>query len=95
MQAHYFEIEYCILKFCPGPSFSLILCGHSDLLNLPLFTIIHVLPTILSIQDLKREYEFMKDETAEWKKSYVDLQEEKEKLYQEMLSAMQERERKK
>ena len=47
---------------------------------------------ILSIEDLKRQNEFIKDEIAEWKKSYVNLQEEREKLYQEMLSVVQERE---
>ena len=48
---------------------------------------------ILSIQDLKRQNEFIKYEIAEWKKSYVNLQEEREKLYQEMLSVVQERRR--
>ena len=48
---------------------------------------------ILSIQDLKREDEFMKDEIAEWKRSYANLQEESKKLYQEMLLAMHEREK--
>ena len=33
----------------------------------------------------------MKDEIAEWKKSYANLQEERKKLYQEMLSAVHER----
>ena len=47
---------------------------------------------ILSILDLKRENEFMKDEIAEWKKSYATLQEEREKLYEEMLSAVHVRE---
>ena len=48
---------------------------------------------ILYIQDLKRENEFMKDEIAEWKRSYANLQEESKKLYQEMLLAMHEREK--
>ena len=47
---------------------------------------------ILSILDLKRENEFMKDEITEWKKSYANLQEERQKLFQEMLSAVHERE---
>ena len=47
---------------------------------------------ILSVQDLKRENDFMKDEIVEWKKNYAKFQEDKEKLYQEMLLAVQERE---
>ena len=47
---------------------------------------------VLSVQDLIRANDFMKDEIAEWKKSYANLQEEKEKLYEEMLLAVQERE---
>ena len=47
---------------------------------------------VLSVQDLKRENEFMKDEIVEWKKNYANLQEDKEKLYQDMLLAVQERE---
>ena len=35
----------------------------------------------------------MKDEIAEWKRSYANLQEESKKLYQEMLLAMHEREK--
>lgn len=49
---------------------------------------------ILSIQDVtKKQNEFMKDEIAEWKRSYANLQEEREKPYQEILWVMQEREK--
>jgi len=49
---------------------------------------------ILPIQDVtKKQNEFMKDEIAEWKRSYANLQEESKKLYQEMLLAMHEREK--
>ncbi|KAJ7384007.1 hypothetical protein OS493_024018 [Desmophyllum pertusum] len=47
---------------------------------------------ILSVLDLKRDNNLMKDEIAEWKQSYANLKEEMEKLYQEMLLAVQERE---
>ena len=49
---------------------------------------------ILSVKELIRDNYFIKDELAEWKKNSANLQEEKEKLYQEMLLAVQKREQK-
>ena len=47
---------------------------------------------VLLVQELQKENNFMKDDIAEWRKSFANLQEEKEKLYQEMILAVQQRE---
>ena len=43
------------------------------------------------MKDLQRENENICDDLEKWKKCYKNLQEEKEKLYLEMVSAMKEK----
>ncbi|CAB4000958.1 Hypothetical predicted protein [Paramuricea clavata] len=46
----------------------------------------------ISVKELQRENENICDELEKWKQSYQDLHEEKEKLYLEIVSAIQESE---
>ena len=47
-----------------------------------------------SVKELRRENDLMKDEIAEWRKSYSNLQEEMKKLYSEMCQAIEEKDTK-
>jgi hypothetical protein len=46
---------------------------------------------VISVKELQRENENICDDLEKWKKSYKNLQEEKEKLYLEMVSALKEK----
>ena len=48
---------------------------------------------VKSVRELYEEMENMKDEVQEWKAKHKDLEEEKERIYQEMITSITENEK--